>query len=383
MPNILVNGIKSKTGGGKSIFQTYLQMARSEESDRKYFVLTPDADEYASFANERMEIIDIPAFAKSNLAFPALYLFYFPDIIKKYGIDAILNYGDIVIPGKTPQLYNFDWPHAAYPSGAGWNSQSFADRVYSHIKLALFRHCLPDATVVMAQTEVMAGRLRQMYRLDNIEIVPNAVSLDNFQTREDHYFSLPADRTKLLYLTFYYPHKNIEMFIEVAKIIKAKCLPFCLITTLAPDQHPRAAEFLASIERNGLGEIIRNIGPVPMRHVAPLFEQCDGLLMPTLLESFSGSYVEAMFHRRPIFTSDLEFARGVCGDAAFYFDPLDAASIAHTVTQAYADPRGISDMVNRGSDRLSTMWNWNQVFARTQALLTQISTSPSAETSFL
>ena len=51
------------------------------------------------------------------------------------------------------------------------------------------------------------------------------------------------------------------------------------------------------------------------------------MILPTLLESFSATYIEAMFHGKTILTSDLDFARDVCGEAAFYFDPLNPQSI--------------------------------------------------------
>ena len=79
-----------------------------------------------------------------------------------------------------------------------------------------------------------------------------------------------------------------------------------------------------------------------------------------------------MFHQRPIFTSDMDFARGVCGEAAFYFDPLDATDILATVEQAFSASENIRDMVDRGNFQLSTMWDWERVFARTQHLLVKI-----------
>jgi glycosyltransferase involved in cell wall biosynthesis len=372
VPNILINGVKSKTGGGKSILQTYLRMANSESSDLRYFVLTPNADEYKVFESDKINIIDIPSFAKSNAFFLLLYHYYFPKIIKEFDIDAILNYGDIIIPGTTPQLYNFDWAYAAYPTGPSWDCLSKSERIFYGLKIYLFKKYLYSATFIMVQTQLLLKRLQDIYGLNNLEVVPNAVSLDNFRNRDEHHFNLPEGRTKLLYITFYYPHKNIEIFIDIARAIKNRNLPYTLVTTLAPEQHPNAARFLNTVETEGLEEIICNIGPVPMHHVAPLFEQCDGLLMPTLLESFSGSYVEAMFHQRPVFTSDMDFARGVCGEAAFYFDPLDATDILATVEQAFSASENIREMVDRGNIQLSTMWGWERVFARTQQLLVRI-----------
>lgn len=372
LPNILVNGVKSKTGGGKSILQTYLRMANSEISELKYFVLTPDAKEYKSFESEKIKIIDIPNFAKSNIFFLLLYKYFFPKIINKFEIDAILNYGDIVIPGDTPQLYNFDWAYAAYPTGPSWDCLSRSERFLYRLKIYFFRRYLHSATIFMVQTDLLAQRIRNIYGLKNIEVVPNAVSLDNFVNRSDYNFNITKNRTKLLYITFYYPHKNIEIFIDIAREIKNRNLSYTLVTTLAPEHHPMAAKFLSTVQSEGLEEIICNIGPVSMHHVAPLFEQCDGLLMPTLLESFSGSYVEAMFHKKPIFTSDMDFARGVCGDAAFYFDPLDATNILATVEHAFSKSHSIIEMVDRGSVQLSKMWNWEQVYSRTQHLLVRL-----------
>ena len=45
--------------------------------------------------------------------------------------------------------------------------------------------------------------------------------------------------------------------------------------------------------------------------------------MPTLLESFSGTYVESMYFEKPILTSDLDFAKEICGNGAIYFNPFN------------------------------------------------------------
>ena len=41
-----------------------------------------------------------------------------------------------------------------------------------------------------------------------------------------------------------------------------------------------------------------------------------------------------MFHGKTILTSDLDFARDVCGEAAFYFDPLNPQSIVEAMVCA-------------------------------------------------
>ena len=59
-----------------------------------------------------------------------------------------------------------------------------------------------------------------------------------------------------------------------------------------------------------------------------LYEQADVMFQPTLLECFSATYPEAMKMQRPIVTTDIEFAHGLCGPAAHYYSPLSAEDAA-------------------------------------------------------
>lgn len=55
------------------------------------------------------------------------------------------------------------------------------------------------------------------------------------------------------------------------------------------------------------------------------------MFLPTLLECFSASYAESMRMDVHILISDLPFARGLCGNAAEYCDPLSPQSIVDKI----------------------------------------------------
>ena len=84
--------------------------------------------------------------------------------------------------------------------------------------------------------------------------------------------------------------------------------------------------------------------------------------MPTLLESFSGTYVEAMYHGKPILTSEIDFARDICGDAAIYFDPLDANSLLNTISSLHENQALRNAKVETGHKRLDGFMSWPNVF---------------------
>ncbi|MBN2569933.1 MAG: glycosyltransferase [Deltaproteobacteria bacterium] len=369
MANIFLNGLKSKTGGGKSILNNYLGLLHESKSKDRYFILTPNKNEYEKYSSDFIEIIDIDNLYKKQLLFPFVNHFVLPKLLKQLKIDALFNIGDIVIPTKLPQVYLFDWPYAAYPESIVWKRMDMQSYLNRMIKMYFFKKYIREATTVIAQTRTMKEKLQSLYDLKNIEIIPNAVSLENVGGGEPFDFNLPMEKTKLLYLTYYYSHKNIEVFLPLAKKIKALNLPYCIVVTIAPEQHKRAKTFLNTVKKESLDETIVNVGPVAMMRVPSLYAQTDALLMPTLLESFSGTYVEAMFHQKIILTSDLDFAKDVCGGAALYFDPVNSDSILDTVNVAFDGDAMRKSKIDEGKNRLSQMLTWKQAFDKYQNLL--------------
>lgn len=59
--------------------------------------------------------------------------------------------------------------------------------------------------------------------------------------------------------------------------------------TTVPHQHPNAARFLEAIREKGLEDRVVNLGRLPQKDLAVYYHSCDALLMPSRLESFSGT----------------------------------------------------------------------------------------------
>ena len=99
------------------------------------------------------------------------------------------------------------------------------------------------------------------------------------------------------------------------------------------------------------GQLI-NIGQVKAEEGASLYEECDAMFLPTLLECFSASYAEAMKLRKPIITSDMGFAHTVCKDAALYVNPMDENDIASKIIELSTSQELQEDLMNKGVERL-------------------------------
>jgi glycosyltransferase involved in cell wall biosynthesis len=205
-----------------------------------------------------------------------------------------------------------------------------------------------DADFHVVETDVVKNRLSRYYKipLERIFVVGN--TYNHFFTQNDpkpYWLSSLPVGFRLLTISSNFPHKNLKILKDVNKLLIAKGVY---------DVH-----FILTIPEADLikdyGEEYPNIfttGTVKPSDCPALYEVCDAMILPTLLESFSACYPEAMKSEKPILTSDLDFARNICGDAALYFDPLDASSIADNILLIRNDLNLRRRLIEAGSSRL-------------------------------
>jgi glycosyltransferase involved in cell wall biosynthesis len=112
-----------------------------------------------------------------------------------------------------------------------------------------------------------------------------------------------------------------------------------------------------------------NIGPVPPASLPEAYRSADALLLPTLLESFTRTYAEAMHFELPILTSNRDFARCICQDAALYFDPLDANSVARAMFRMMEDAALRRRLTQNGKRRRGQIPTWDEIATRFVSVL--------------
>jgi glycosyltransferase involved in cell wall biosynthesis len=360
MKKVLINGVSAKSAGGQSILTNLLSSISNKSSNNYYIVIVPPNMNYEKFGNENIWIITYDDSRISFFRQAYFYFFFVKRIVKTYKVSLIFNTADIIIPVKTKQLFLFDWSYAVYPESSVWKKMGLLEFLHRKVKLYVFKMYISFPETIYAQTNSIKIRLNNLYNLDNTSIMPNAVSVENIKGGTFRDFQLPLGKFNFLCLCKYYVHKNLEILVPVAKLIKAQSLPFQIVVTIEKDQNRKAKNLLNIIEKEKLNDIIINVGSVDMQHVPSLYRQSSALLLPTLLESFSGTYVEAMFHRKPIFTSNLDFAQDVCGEYAVYFEPLDPSSIIEAMKNILNNSL-IENIVERSSIRLTGFLTWDDV----------------------
>ena len=96
------------------------------------------------------------------------------------------------------------------------------------------------------------------------------------------------------------------------------------------------------------------VGAVPPAECPALYGECDAMFLPTLAECFSASYAEAMVMEKPIVTTDLGFARSICGPAAIYYAPANPQAAAEAIAQLANSMTSQSQLREAGKLRLQS-----------------------------
>jgi glycosyltransferase involved in cell wall biosynthesis len=280
-------------------------------------------------------------------------------------------FGPAYFRASSPHLVGFALPNLIYPREGnfdGWRTK-IAD--------ALRRRLFKRADHLVVETESAKRRLAELLGLspDRISVVGNSVNpvLHDFTPTP-----ISHDANAVLVPSTYYPHKNLEIVPRVAQALKAlggPCITFQL--TLAPE----SAEWRAiagQSESLGIGEMVTTLGVLRLDALAAAYRRARLVFLPTLREVSTAVYPEAFHFRRPLVTSDLDFARELCGDAAEFVPSREAQATAEILRSLLGDQRRTEALIEAGDRQLVTGYPTpEQKFASQMALLNRLAATVS------
>ena len=250
---------------------------------------------------------------------------------------------------QAPHLIGYNLPHYIYRDSPFWQRVQFRDRLLFNLKGLLIRWFFRrDGDAYVVQTDDVNKRLEQFLGKTGAHTVSNTCS-SAYRVRKHFPDNLPLRREgefRVLTVSALYIHKNLEIIREVVRELRLRGFSGVKFILTIPQ-----SDYDTVFGDDYLSEVI-TVGPVPPVECPSLYEECDAMFLPTLLECFSASYPEAMMMQKPILTSDLGFARTVCGESALYFDPLDAADIADKFESLVGSPDRQASLIKLGIERV-------------------------------
>lgn len=252
---------------------------------------------------------------------------------------------------SNPYLTNLDW--IALKAGRG--PASIASTVARTIYQAVHAR---RADYWIFQTEASKNGFCRRLLIDDRRtgVVPNAIGASfrsggrSSANDSSHFISEPP---RVLCPAAAYPHKLIHRIPEViaeANRLDPDLKPVFTITI--PESSPIARRTERSAYQLGVRTQLTNIGAFAYKDARQVYTATDVVFLPSLLEVFSTSYLEAMAMARPLVVPNRDFAKEICGDAAMYFNAASMTDAARKLVAVMRSPDLRQELVERGYQRL-------------------------------
>ncbi|WGU69964.1 glycosyltransferase [Capnocytophaga canimorsus] len=219
---------------------------------------------------------------------------------------------------------------------------------------------LKNSDVLIFETDDAKFKFNRLTHNKKISYTVNNTLNTIFTTPNDWKdFKINKVGLNILCLTANYLHKNLDIIPRV-------------IDQLLTMDNDLDFKFFISLEKKDLrfddkyDRYISYLGRVELENLPILYLQMNILFMPTLLETFSTTYLEAMFMKVPIVASDMSFARDICGEATLYCSPLNEKDYAEKILLLYNNKELKNSLISKGQKELK---RFGDSISRTKKIL--------------
>ncbi len=326
---VLFNCTNNVVGGAIQNSANFIKYATKDKEIDYHFLAShqvADVLEKWGVKSPNLIVLDSPAKSKSSRA-RALELEsqLRPDLVYTMAGPTYINFKSFHVMGTSDPYIT----HSKFENFK--RNRSFSKFIVFSLKIAakaLSARFGADYFLFQTETSRNGFCSRYFWSKHKTDIVPNALGEDFFNSEHDKSAEV-LDKVKVFCPSAYYPHKNLEVVFDLANAFKNNNRFKFIVTT------PSDSSFSRKISESNFTNI-ENIGPFSYVDAAKLYSESDIVLMPSLLETFSTSYLEAISFEKPLIVADTEFSREICEEYAIYFDSNNKASLASSLERGVA-----------------------------------------------
>ncbi|MFZ6849897.1 glycosyltransferase family 4 protein [Undibacterium sp. RuRC25W] len=150
------------------------------------------------------------------------------------------------------------------------------------------------------------------------------------------------------------PTKNIERLIRAYSSLKLN-EEISLVIVGSPNSRVFSGVDISESKIPG----VLFTGPISDSELRSLYESALAFVFPSLYEGFGIPPLEAMVCRTPVIASNAASIPEVCGDAAYYFDPLDIEQMSSAIHRVISDSDLRLNLIKAGEHRCR-QFSWSR-----------------------
>ena len=252
---------------------------------------------------------------------------------------------------ETKEVMRFTNPWVTHPNKFSWASMSLANRLKTRLYCLNQRRMMRKVSFFVTQTETTKQGIIRITGVpsENVKVVNNVLpqvfkSLSRSPKPQDgNWIDVACVGAPV-------PHKNFDILPAVVKEMKEIGVDNVRFHVTIPAGNPLLNKYRKELGLDGLSDRIISHGRCSQIELAEMYRGCQLCFLPTLLEVFSASTLEAMNFRLPVVATDFDFNREVMDDSCLYYEPMNAKDAARQIKR-YVEEEALCEVMRQKMDK--------------------------------
>jgi len=360
----LINASGLKTGGGLQVAQSLCNQLYRFKYHHFIVVLSSYFNTSSLSFEDNVKVVNY-TIGKSFLNVIFGRDVFLDNLVKEENVDAVLTvFGPSRWKPKVPHLCGFARAQLILTNSPYNKNIGILERLKFFVWTWMFKK---SSKVFYTENKYISEMLPHL--LNNIKVYTvtnfyNQIFDEPIKWRRTH--KLPHFQgITCLSVSTHYSHKNFEIIPQIINLMNKSHPDFKIRFVLTFNENEMHIP-------KDMRDLFVFLGKVDVSECPYLYEQADIMFMPTLLECFTATYPEAMRMGIPIVTTDLDFARYLCGDAACYYSAVDSAAATEAIYKVATDKDFARQLVMNGKKQLNNYDDYNTRADKLIAILEEI-----------
>lgn len=374
---ILINTISTKkhAGGAFQISQNFMLRSLEDKGVEWYYITSQDVDDvigekFAHFKGTNYFVFPTqPDFrgsyrrVKKELA--ELEVKINPDVVYSITAPSYFTF-------KTKEVMRFTNPWVTHPNKYSWSTYSLKSKIKQWLYCLNQRRLMRAAYAFITQTETTKKGIMRITgkSSEKVCVVSNVLpgvfkSMDNTPIVEDDYVNIACVGNPV-------PHKNFDILPDVLIELKKKGINNVRFHTTIPFDDPLNKKIEKQLMELNMMDNWKNHGRISQKELGVMYQHCQLCFLPTLLEVFSASTVEAMFFQLPVVATNFPFNTEVLADSCLYYEPKNAKDAARQIAKLISNNELQEKLKGKMQDQLVNYGNYDKHFNAIKEYLVEV-----------
>ena len=274
---------------------------------------------------------------------------------------------------KTIEVMRFTMPWVTHPNKYSWSVLSWKEKMKMRLYCWNQRRLICKGKYFITQTETTRQGIIRVTGTapENVRVVKNVLP-SVFSRINDSPLPTDGEWINIACVGNSTAHKNFDIVPHVLNELRKFGIENIRFHMTIPEGTALWKQIQTTMKVLGLNDGIVNHGRIPQTEMAEMYRHCQLCFLPTLLEVFSASTVEAMYFHLPIVATDFEFNREVMEDACLYYEPKNAEQAAERIKEYITNGQLQENMRVKMRGRLTLFGDYDKHFNQILMFLKEV-----------